>query len=275
MNQYLQCEPFFFKTSVTHPGMLSINHRATSWLIAALCCIINAWSLSECPFCFGPPASLELTTSSQWDSCLGSFLAMDPKCWCFVPCATCTGKVLHHAGKGIVRHQRMYGWEMLRSEEVLVPFFINGCVLSLGWEATSHMNGLRMLYCWHDTGLMVAPTFSSPDKLFSGCLKQSERGFIREKDFTPVLSSPNPCIFYKTCLSLLFFQERTGFFASLLDTRPFSKSLRADALIPACCHSWASSALVVPQSHSWINFRRWSWRLLDFLRCPEALLSTT
>ena len=54
------------------------------------------------------------------------------------------------------------------------------------------MNGLRMLYCWHDIGLMVALTLSSPDKLFSGCPKQSERGFIRENDFTPVLSSPIP-----------------------------------------------------------------------------------
>ncbi len=51
------------------------------------------------------------------------------------------------------------------------------------------MNGLRMLYCWHDTGQMVALTFTSPYKLFSGCPKQSERGFIRENDFTPVLSS--------------------------------------------------------------------------------------
>ncbi|CAB1425056.1 unnamed protein product [Pleuronectes platessa] len=30
-----------------------------------------------------------------------------------------------------------------------------------------------MLYCWQDTGLMVALTFSSPDKLFSRCPKQS------------------------------------------------------------------------------------------------------
>ena len=57
------------------------------------------------------------------------------------------------------------------------------------------MNGLRMLYCWHDTGLMVALTLSSPDKLFSGCPKQSESGFIRENDFTPVLSSPIPVPF--------------------------------------------------------------------------------
>uniref|UniRef100_A0AAZ3RZ17 Formin homology 2 domain containing 1 n=1 Tax=Oncorhynchus tshawytscha TaxID=74940 RepID=A0AAZ3RZ17_ONCTS len=38
-------------------------------------------------------------------------------------------------------------------------------------------------------------TLSSPDKLYSGCPKQSERGFIRENDFTPVLSSPIPVPF--------------------------------------------------------------------------------
>ena len=57
------------------------------------------------------------------------------------------------------------------------------------------MNGLGMLYCWHDRGLMVAISLSSPDKLFSGCPKQSERGFIRENNLTPVLSSPIPVPF--------------------------------------------------------------------------------
>lgn len=68
-------------------------------------------------------------------------------------------------------------WKKLLLEAVLVPFFIHGCVYgqncewahSLGWEATPHMNGLRMLCCWPDTGLMVALTFSSPDKTFSRC----------------------------------------------------------------------------------------------------------
>ena len=46
-SQYLQCWPFFFKTSAIHPGMLSINLWATSWLMAAHSCTINAWSLSE------------------------------------------------------------------------------------------------------------------------------------------------------------------------------------------------------------------------------------
>ena len=71
----------------------------------------------------------------------------------------------------------------------------------------------------------------------------------------------------------MFFLERSGFFAALLDTRPSSKSLTvcADALTPACCHSWASSVLVVPRSQSWFNFETvqalaglsWApWRLL-------------
>ena len=46
-NQYLQCWPFFFKTSTIRPGMMSINFWATSWLLAAHSYIINAWSLSE------------------------------------------------------------------------------------------------------------------------------------------------------------------------------------------------------------------------------------
>ena len=122
------------------------------------------------------------------------------------------------------------GWEKLLSEDVLVPFFIHGCVLrqncewahSLGWEATPHMNGLRMLYCWHDTGLMVALTLSSPDKLFSRCHKQSERGFIRENDFTPVLSSPIPVPFAE--------------YQSVPDVFPGEKWL-------LCCPSWHQAIL--------------------------------
>ena len=110
------------------------------------------------------------------------------------------------------------GWEKLLSGDVLLPFFIRGCVLrkncewahSLGWEATPHMNGLRMLYCWHDTGLMVALTLSSVDKLFSGCPKQSERGFIRDNDFTPVLSSPIPVPFAELFLFFLYLTRQVS-----------------------------------------------------------------
>lgn len=54
------------------------------------------------------------------------------------------------------------------------------------------MNRLRILHCWHGRRLMVVLTVSSLDKLFSGCPKQSEREFIRENDFIPVVSSPIP-----------------------------------------------------------------------------------
>ena len=46
-SSYLQCWPFFFKTSAICPGLLSINFWETSWLMAAHSYIINAWSLSE------------------------------------------------------------------------------------------------------------------------------------------------------------------------------------------------------------------------------------
>ena len=65
------------------------------------------------------------------------------------------------------------GWEKLLSEDVLVPFFIHGCVLGrIVSEPTPLAEKqlhtcLLMFYCWHDTGLMVALTLSSPDKLFS------------------------------------------------------------------------------------------------------------
>lgn len=148
---------------------------------------------------------------------------------------------------------------------------------SLGWEATSHMNGLRMLYCWHDTGLMVALTLNSPDKPFSRCPKQSETGVIGENDFAPVLSSPFTILSAEDQSAPRVFFEEKGLLCCLLDTRPSSKSLRltvrADALTPACCHSWARSALVTLRSRSWILFRRRSWRLLDFLGRPEAFLS--
>ena len=71
----------------------------------------------------------------------------------------------------------------------------------------------------------------------------------------------------------MFFLERSGFFAALLDTRLLSKSLRltvrADALTPSCCQYWASSALVSTRFHRWLLRRRRSWGLLDTLGRPE------
>ena len=46
-SQYLQCWPFFFRTSAILPGMLSINFWTKSWLIAVHSCTINACILSE------------------------------------------------------------------------------------------------------------------------------------------------------------------------------------------------------------------------------------
>ena len=46
-SQYLQCWPFFFRTSAIRLGMLSINFWANSWLIATHSFIITSWSLSE------------------------------------------------------------------------------------------------------------------------------------------------------------------------------------------------------------------------------------
>ncbi|KAG8537555.1 hypothetical protein GDO81_024322 [Engystomops pustulosus] len=71
------------------------------------------------------------------------------------------------------------------------------------------MNGCRMLYSWHETRLVVSLTWSSPNKLFSRCSKQSERGFIRENDFTPVLSSPLPVPFVEyQCVPHVFSGEK-------------------------------------------------------------------
>ena len=49
---------------------------------------------------------------------------------------------------------------------------------------------------WSQDALLLAwhRTLSSPDKLFSGCPKQSERGFIRENDYSCPQQS-NPCNF--------------------------------------------------------------------------------
>ena len=66
---------------------------------------------------------------------------------------------------------------------------------SRGREATPHTNGLWLLYCWHHTGFMVALHLSFSWQTFSGFPKQSERGFIKENDFTPVLSGPLPVPF--------------------------------------------------------------------------------
>uniref|UniRef100_A0A3Q0QPL8 Titin n=1 Tax=Amphilophus citrinellus TaxID=61819 RepID=A0A3Q0QPL8_AMPCI len=47
-----------------------------------------------------------------------------------------------------------------------------------------------------------------------------KRGFIKENNFIPVLSSPIPILYARFHLSLIFLLERSGFFAVLLDIRP-------------------------------------------------------
>ena len=113
----------------------------------------------------------------------------------------------------------------------LIPFFIHGCVLrqncewahSLGWETTPHMNSLRMLYCWHDTGLMVALTLSYPDKLFFRLPHTIGKRIHQRKWLSQFSAVQSLYPLQNISLSLMFFLERSGFFAAILDTRPSSK----------------------------------------------------
>lgn len=75
-----------------------------------------------------------------------------------------------------------------------------------------------MLDCWHDTGLMLGLSISSPDKLFSRWPKQSERGFTRENGFTPVLSSPILDLGLNITLLLMFSWREAASFMFLLNT---------------------------------------------------------
>lgn len=69
---------------------------------------------------------------------------------------------------------------------------------SLGWKATLHMNDLRLLYCWHDTALIVAFTFSFPDNQISRCPKPSEGGTLEQFEafFTAVETLSSGAIFF-------------------------------------------------------------------------------
>ena len=62
----------------------------------------------------------------------------------------------------------------------------------------SHMNGLRMLYCWHDTGLMVALILFSPDKLFFRMPQTIGKGNHQRKGLYPRPQQSNPCTFCRT-----------------------------------------------------------------------------
>lgn len=141
-----------------------------------------------------------LTTRSQWDWGLGSFLTMDPEFWCSVTWALCLRQGPPSCWKEHYQSPKLFmdGWR-----SVWVPFFSHSFVLrqhhewvhSLGWEATPHMNSLRMLYCWHDRGLAVTFTVSPLDMLVSGCSKQSERGIHQRKRHYHSPQRSDPCTF--------------------------------------------------------------------------------
>jgi hypothetical protein len=129
------------------------------------------------------------------------------------------------------------------------------------------MNGLRMLYCWHDTGLAVELTLSSPDKLFSGCPTNC-KGDSLEKMTLPQSSAVQSLyLLQNISLSLMFFLERSGFFAALIDTRPSSKSYCACRCTHTCLLLFLSKLCTggapIPQLS-----------LLDFLGRPEAFFTT-
>jgi hypothetical protein len=126
--------------------------------MAAHSCIINAWSLSEfVGFCLFT-CLLRIDHKFSMGLRPGEFPGNGPKIsiFCFPNLLVITlpyGKVLHHAGKGIVCHQAVPGW----LEEVAVGGCV-GTILSLFMAvflgkivseptplATLHMNGLRML----------------------------------------------------------------------------------------------------------------------------------
>lgn len=139
-----------------------------------------------------------------------------------------------------------------------VPFFIHGCVQICEWahslsqEATPHISDLRMFWCWHNKGLMVLRLwpFVLRASFFFWMPQIMGKGINQRKSLYPQQSSP--CIFCRTSVCPWCFSWGEVLFAALLDTRPSSKSLHltlhADALTPACYHSWASFVLVVPWS---------------------------
>lgn len=189
---------------------------------------------------------------------MGSFLARDSKFCCVVPWATWLsllyyGKVLCHAGKlyfSSPNEQRPQHscLEQAALEDALVPFWIHDSVLKQNCEKQDHMNGLRTLYYWHDTGLMIA--------LF----QMQGQGDQSEKITLPQSSAHQSIyLLQNISLFLMFFLVSSDFSIGLLDTRPFS------LLHCVQMHSHLPSALVVPWSLSWFYFRRQWWHLVDFL----------
>lgn len=140
-------------------------------------------------------------------------------------------------------------WEKLRSQDVLATFLIGGqhweWIYSPGWAANPHMNGLRMLWCCiSNAQVMIGLTCSCSDRVLVRCLKQSDRRFIKENDFTTVLSSP---------VSVSFVE-----YQSVLHVFLCCCSVCAHGFTHAWCLSWAS--LAIPRYY--------------FLCHPEAFFTT-
>lgn len=88
-------------------------------------------------------------------------------------------------------------------------------VVFLGKIVCQHPNGLRMLYCWHDTGLMIVLTVSSRDNHFYRCPKESEGGFIKENNFSQPSAVQSLHFLQNVSLSLrvfFFWREEISFF---------------------------------------------------------------
>ena len=171
MSQYLQYWPLFFITSAIHSGSCWILASGPNpdWWRSILALIVlgvddNLWA-SACLLAFWG-----LTTGSLWNWGPGSCLATDPKFQCNGLRATSLVLLLCDMmleNARIITKLLLDRWKKSLLQDILVSFFIHGSVFgqnyerahSLGWKATPHMDGLRMLHCWHNTGLMVAFTF--------------------------------------------------------------------------------------------------------------------
>lgn len=135
---------------------------------------VSGSSLSTCLWRTGPKFSVGLRS--------GEFPGPGPNIQCFIPRATWLSRWPHGPAmfKQAVCSSADCSWKKLLWEDVLVPFFIHGCVFwqncegshFLGWKAAPHTNGIRMLYCWLEAGLMVVLAFSYLDNPFCRCPKQ-------------------------------------------------------------------------------------------------------
>ena len=291
-SQYLQCWPFFFKISAIRPGILSINFWATSWLMAAHSCIINAWSLSEFVWFLFVHLPLE-----DWPQILNGI-----KVWGVSWPWTQNFNVLfpeplsYHfslwqgAPSGWKRHcsspncswmvgrscsRRMFWYHSLFMAVLLGKIVIEPTPLAEKQPHTWMVSGCFTVGMTQDGSAHIF--FSRQD--FFRMPQTIGKGIHQRKLLYPSPQQSNPCTFCRISVCPWCFSWReVASLLPFLDTRSSPTSLRltvcADALTPACCHSWASSALVVPRSRSWINFRRWPWRLLDFLGRPEAVFTT-